>query len=80
VKKRGDTRDIHPEAVFAFNEVGHQAQTESLFRLGTSVGTRKRRNLQDRKGALAQEAPGSPTPCRRRYADRGMSGNQGIGS
>ena len=37
VKKRGDTRDLHPNAVFAFNEIAHNAQAESLFRLGTTV-------------------------------------------
>jgi uncharacterized protein len=37
IKKRIDTANFHPEAVFAHKSIDHEEQAESLFRLGTYV-------------------------------------------
>ena len=40
IKKRGDTANLHPEAVFAHRFVGTQVLAESLMRIGEYVADR----------------------------------------
>ncbi|MFX5210892.1 hypothetical protein ABTC77_19480, partial [Acinetobacter baumannii] len=37
IKKRGDTADLHPEAIFTHSFVGTQVLAESLMRIGEYV-------------------------------------------
>ncbi len=62
VKKRGDTRDHHPNAVFAFTQVSHDAQSESLIRLGESVAEEGGSETGARRTAKALLVKKAPNP------------------